>query len=79
MLDFARREARVLVTLDKDIGYLALAFGRPHAGIVRLVGVSAIKQGEMCAAVLEKYASELSNSAIFTVEPGRIRIREGSA
>ncbi|MCS7003085.1 MAG: DUF5615 family PIN-like protein [Gammaproteobacteria bacterium] len=31
-------ERRVLVTLDKDFGALAVVFGKPHCGIVRLGG-----------------------------------------
>ena len=34
----AHAEGRVLITLDKDFGELAVALRRPHAGIVRLVG-----------------------------------------
>jgi predicted nuclease of predicted toxin-antitoxin system len=32
-------ESRVLVTLDKDFGELAIMKGAPHAGIIRLVGI----------------------------------------
>ncbi len=40
----AHAEGRVLVTLDKDFGELAIVAGQPHAGIVRLVGLRAVDQ-----------------------------------
>jgi len=36
ILQAACRDSRILITLDKDFGELAVAFGRPHSGIVRL-------------------------------------------
>ena len=43
----AHAEGRVLVTLDKDFGELAIVRGRPHAGIVRLVGVTVGEQARV--------------------------------
>jgi predicted nuclease of predicted toxin-antitoxin system len=71
----ARQESRVLVTLDKDFGELAIVRGQPHSGIVRLVALSTSQQSEMCAAVLAKYEPELEAGAIVTAEAGRIRVR----
>ena len=75
ILRLAHEQGRVLVTLDKDFGELAVAFGRPHSGLVRLVGMSAREQGPMCVDILSRYADEITAGAIVTVEPGRIRIR----
>jgi predicted nuclease of predicted toxin-antitoxin system len=75
VLTVARSEGRVVVTLDKDFGTLAVMQGRPHCGIVRLVDVSAMRQGRACVEVLSMYADELASGAIVTVEPGRVRIR----
>jgi len=75
ILRLAHEQKRVLVTLDKDFGELGVAFGRPHSGLVRLVGMSAREQGPMCVDILSRYAEELAAGAIVTVEPGRIRIR----
>ena len=75
ILRFAHEQTRVLVTLDKDFGELAVAFGRPHSGLVRLVGISAREQGPLCVDILDRYGEELIAGAIVTVEPGRIRIR----
>lgn len=71
----AHRERRVLVTLDKDFGELAIRRGQPHCGIVRLVNVAARQQGITCQQVLAQYADELSRGSILTVEAGRVRIR----
>jgi predicted nuclease of predicted toxin-antitoxin system len=65
----------VLVTLDKDFGELAVREGRRHAGIIRLVDISATSQAGACIQVLERYAEELRSGAIVTVEPGRVRLR----
>jgi predicted nuclease of predicted toxin-antitoxin system len=37
ILAFALNEGRTLVTLDKDFGELAVAFGHAHSGMIRLV------------------------------------------
>lgn len=39
---------QVIVTLDKDFGELAIAFGRAQAGIVRLVDVRHMDQAALC-------------------------------
>lgn len=43
ILTRAHQEGRVLVSLDKDFGELAVVRGQPHAGIVRLVNWSALQ------------------------------------
>lgn len=70
----AHQESRVLVTLDKDFGELAIVRGQTHSGIVRLAALSALRQGEACLAVLAKYGEELQAGAIVTVEIGRTRV-----
>ncbi len=71
----AHREERVLVTLDKDFGELAIVQGLLHSGIVRLVHVAAEAQGPICLQVLEMHGPALLQGAIVTAEPGRLRIR----
>lgn len=71
----AHREQRVLVTLDKDFGELAIRRSLPHCGIVRLVSMRAARQGAVCQLVLAQYGTELTQGAIVTVEAGRVRIR----
>lgn len=71
----AHNENRILVTLDKDFGELAIVHGFPHNGIIRLVDCAAQKQGQLCITILQRYGKELLQGAIITAEPGRIRIR----
>jgi predicted nuclease of predicted toxin-antitoxin system len=75
----AHREQRVLVTLDKDFGELAIRQNLPHCGIVRIVNISARLQGTVCQQVLTQYGDELTKGAIVTVEAGRVRIRPPDA
>jgi predicted nuclease of predicted toxin-antitoxin system len=71
----ARDEGRVLVTLDKDFGELAVLHGDAHCGIVRLVGISAQQQAAACQIVLAAHGPKLVSGAIITAEAGRLRIR----
>jgi predicted nuclease of predicted toxin-antitoxin system len=71
----AHREQRVLVTLDRDFGELAIRRSLPHCGIMRLVNMRAQQQGPVCQQVLAQYGDELTRGAIVTVEAGRVRIR----
>jgi predicted nuclease of predicted toxin-antitoxin system len=75
----AFKEARVLVTLDKDFGELAIVRAQPHFGIVRLVEIPAQRQGAVCSQALERYAATLASGAIVTVERGRTRVRSAGA
>jgi predicted nuclease of predicted toxin-antitoxin system len=75
ILAWAFSQNRVVVTLDKDFGELAIVFGRQHSGIVRLVGMRAREQAAHCLLALDRYMEELTYGAIVTVEPGRVRIR----
>lgn len=68
-------EGRILVTLDKDFGELAIVYGTPHCGILRLVNFAARQQAAMCLHVLMLHGQELESGAIVTAEPGRLRIR----
>lgn len=75
ILAIANDQGRVLVTLDKDFGELAVLHGQPHNGILRLVGISAHRQSAVCLEVLSKHGSTLSSGAIITAEVGRLRVR----
>lgn len=78
ILAAALRESRILVTLDKDFGELAIVLRQPHGGIVRLVDFSARQHAKVCQRVLDAYGAELESGAIVTAERGRLRIREPS-
>ena len=75
ILSRAREEQRVVVTLDKDFGELAVVRGAEHAGIVRLVSMSMAEQSVACGAALLRYGEQLIAGAIVTVERGRVRVR----
>ena len=75
ILRHAFSEQRILVTLDRDFGELAILSGQTHNGILRLVNFSARQQAKACQRTLDLYGEELLSGAIVTVEPGRVRIR----
>lgn len=75
ILAIAAQEGRILVTIDKDFGELAIVQDRIHCGIVRLVNFSARKQASVCLQVIDRYSQELLAGAIVTAELGRVRIR----
>lgn len=75
VLTRAHNEDRILVTLDKDFGELAVLREIPHSGIVRLVNIAARQQAPVCMHILEQYGDELQSGAIVTAEPGWVRIR----
>ena len=75
ILATAHSEQRILVTLDKDFGELAILKGCPHSGIVRLTGFKAAQMAPAIHHVVTTYQQELAAGAIITVDPERIRIR----
>lgn len=75
ILELAHSDGRVLVTLDKDFGELAVLRRQSHSGIIRLVNWPARQQAQACIRVLDRYGEELQQGALITAEPGRVRIR----
>jgi predicted nuclease of predicted toxin-antitoxin system len=73
----AHAEHRILITLDKDFGELAVVHGIPHSGIVRIIGLGAREQAQACLQVLALHGEELLGGAVVTVGPGRLRVRAG--
>jgi predicted nuclease of predicted toxin-antitoxin system len=71
----AHGEGRILVTLDKDFGELAILHEQPHSGIVRLVNLAARQQATVCLHVFNLHGADLQAGAIITAERGRLRIR----
>jgi predicted nuclease of predicted toxin-antitoxin system len=69
-----RADGRVLVTLDKDFGELAILHGVAHAGIVDLSVCVHCSRAPLVV-ILQTYASELAAGALITAEPGRVRVR----
>ena len=75
ILAVAHSEQRILVTLDKDFGELAILKGLPHSGIVRLTGFKATEMANAIHHIVVSYGPELAAGAIVTADPERIRIR----
>jgi predicted nuclease of predicted toxin-antitoxin system len=75
ILATAYNEGRILVTLDKDFGELAIVRGLPHCGILRLVNLSTKQQIAVCLQVISRYGQELETGAIVTATLSRVRIR----
>ena len=71
----AAESGRVIITLDKDFGELAVAAGMTHSGIVRLVNLSVARHAATCAMIVRRYREELAEGGIVTVSPGRVRVR----
>lgn len=68
ILEHAHKAGRILVTLDKDFGELAIVHDTPHSGILRIVNFPAQKQGTICQHVLNKFEKVLQSGAVVTAE-----------
>jgi predicted nuclease of predicted toxin-antitoxin system len=75
ILRVAKEAGRILITLDKDFGELAVSAGMAHCGIVLLRKLRIRHQASRCLEALEQYGRELQQGAIVTVDPGRARCR----
>jgi len=71
----ASAEGRILITLDKDFGQLAILQGAPHNGIVRIVDIRVLEQAHRLLKAFADYEADLRAGAIVTIEPSRTRIR----
>lgn len=76
ILEIAHTQRRILITLDKDFGELAIRNGMSHAGIIRLSGFRASQMAGVIHHLLQTYEKDLHSGAIITVTPERIRIRQ---
>ena len=75
IITYSYNDGRVLITLDKDFGELAIVHGMPHCGIIRLVNFSIRDQATVCKYILSIYEKELKARSIITAEKNRVRIR----
>lgn len=71
----AHSSERVLVTLDKDFGELAIVQGQAHAGLIRLTGLRLAFHADAILRVLGQHAATLAGGGVVTVERGRVRVR----
>jgi predicted nuclease of predicted toxin-antitoxin system len=77
LLDWAAKEARILITIDTDFGELIYLENLSHTGLIRLPDVPARERQLIVEDLLTRYEAELQNAAIITVRGGRIRISKG--
>jgi len=75
ILRWAYTEGRVVVTVDKDFGTLAVALGQPHGGIVRLPDVPVTERQRLMEQVLLRHEPDLGDCALITVSRSHIRVR----
>jgi predicted nuclease of predicted toxin-antitoxin system len=75
VLSMAASDRRILVTLDRDFGELAVHQGRPHCGIIRIVDIRVAEQCDLILAILSEHQPALIRGAIVTASAGRIRVR----
>ncbi|MBP6602877.1 MAG: DUF5615 family PIN-like protein [Verrucomicrobiales bacterium] len=78
IIEFAHAEVRILVTLDKDFGALAVVKGLPHSGIIRLSGFRAAAMAPAIHYLVNQFEVELSEGAIITADPQKVRVRPRS-
>jgi predicted nuclease of predicted toxin-antitoxin system len=76
ILAVARKEARVVVTRDKDFGTLAVQFGASHQGVLQIRRIPLRMQTQICLQALSSHETELQEGAIVTIQPGRIRVKK---
>ena len=74
ILEWACKEGRVLVTMDKDFGEFIFLEGKGHAGLVRLPDLPAEKRIGLMDKVLKDHIQDLEAQAIVPVRGERIRI-----
>ena len=79
ILHAALEQSRIIITLDKDFGTLAIRDGKSHCGILRLARVPARKLGAVAVAALAKHGPELQRGAIVTADELRVRVRAPEA
>jgi len=75
LLAVALREARVLVTEDKDFGELVFGRRLPHPTIVRLIEMKIDDQVTAMRELLTHYATALEAGALLVVTRDWVRVR----
>jgi predicted nuclease of predicted toxin-antitoxin system len=75
ILRVAHTEGRILVTLDRDFGDLAIRQGMHHCGIILIRKLRIKDQAKHCIEALEQHESELRLGAVVVIEPGKMRCR----
>ncbi|MCC5850426.1 MAG: DUF5615 family PIN-like protein [Verrucomicrobia bacterium] len=71
----AYSEGRILFTMDKDFGELAILKGLPHSGLVRLQGFTSRELAHTIHTILLSHESHLVKGALIVATPKKLRIR----
>jgi predicted nuclease of predicted toxin-antitoxin system len=74
LLQIAREQSRVVVTIDSDFGTIIFRDRASHSGLVRLSDVPVSQRIEIMRVVLERHGADLAAGAIVTVRGDRIRV-----
>ena len=74
LLEWAKAESRVLLTIDTDFGQLVFLEQAAHCGLVRLPDVPAKQRVLIMEDLLTRFSQQLEERAIITVRGGRVRI-----
>jgi predicted nuclease of predicted toxin-antitoxin system len=75
IIRIACRDQRIIVTLDKDFGELAVLHKMPHSGIIRLKELPVQKHAQLCLEALTHYGERLLQGGIVTVDSAKERYR----
>jgi predicted nuclease of predicted toxin-antitoxin system len=75
ILACAYREKRILFTMDKDFGELAILKGTPHSGLVRLQGFTSRELAVTIHAILLSHETHLIDGSLIVATPKKLRVR----
>src|SRR5262249_27983496 len=78
ILDWGRRDDRIIVTLDADFHALMALSGHSQPSVIRIriEGLLADQLTRLLENVIQAYSSELIPGALVSVTPGNVRIRK---
>ena len=74
VLEWAHKQARVLITIDTDFGQLIFSERLEHSGLIRLPDVPSVERQHIMEDLLNRFGEEIENGSLITVRGGRIRI-----
>lgn len=74
LLEWAVKDNRILITIDKDFGKFIFLEKAKHCGIVRLPDVPSSKRIQLMEQILDNHSHDLDKGAVITVRGLRIRI-----
>ena len=74
LLERARADDRIVVTIDTDFGQLVYREGRPHAGLIRLPDVRSEERIALMRVLIEEHSEAMESGSVITIKGDRIRI-----